>query len=242
MSKTSWRLRLVLAVGIAAVLGPLGATIAAVVDSRPVSVRAKDWVVAHSSSLPSTIEAIQQYPIAYRRAIFSALTPAVRSALWRQQLTHFLQTAMLTVEQRAFVEKFIQLADEKAYSQVSATTGPLTNVCRDIARLFPEEQRSVFGVLGSTTDVNEGLISEAGWIRLTERFRQSYIVQAAGKSVGRQVPWCTCNVGPYNCSCGSCGVPQAGCDTTDWGCGCGWLYQCNGQCIAPSPSEWQGGR
>jgi hypothetical protein len=203
----------------------MAATVAAVVDAGPPSVRANAWVAAHRGNLPETLDALSGYPVAYRKAVFLALPSAKKAELWRAQLQAFSQTPGITAEQRAFIDRNIEALTPTAYNQ-HPKTGPLADLCKKIAALFPVEQRSAFSVLGPPDPV----FTVSGlFVNLSERFRQSYVVRAADRALGRQVGDCSCSA-ESGCSCITCWPPPQGCNTSNWGCGCEWLYQCDGLC------------
>ena len=66
------------------------------------------WVRAHPEALPTTLAGLSGYSRLYRRAIYDAATPAVREAMWREQLEGYLRPGSpLTEPQKAAVRQVI---------------------------------------------------------------------------------------------------------------------------------------
>ncbi len=74
----------------------------------PECVRAAAWVRAHHEQLPTTLAGLSRHSTLYRRAIYDALPPATRQALWRQHLGGYLRPGTtLTEPQQAAVRQVI---------------------------------------------------------------------------------------------------------------------------------------
>jgi hypothetical protein len=64
------------------------------------------WARAHQNALPTTLAVYSRYSKLYRRAIYEALQPAQREALWREQLEGYLRPGTpLTEPQQAAVRR-----------------------------------------------------------------------------------------------------------------------------------------
>lgn len=62
------------------------------------------WVRAHHDRLPTTLAGYARYDKVHRRAIYDALSPATRQAMWREQLEGYLRPgSKLTEPQKAAV-------------------------------------------------------------------------------------------------------------------------------------------
>ncbi|HEV7588635.1 MAG TPA: bacteriocin fulvocin C-related protein [Longimicrobium sp.] len=66
------------------------------------------WVRAHQGALPTTLAGLSRHSKLYRRAIYDALPPATREAMWREQLEGYLRPGQpLTETQKAAVRQVI---------------------------------------------------------------------------------------------------------------------------------------
>lgn len=66
------------------------------------------WVRAHPTELPTTLAGLAKHTKLYRRAIYDALPPATREAMWREQLEGYLRPGSpLTETQKASVRRVI---------------------------------------------------------------------------------------------------------------------------------------
>lgn len=64
------------------------------------------WVRAHHAALPGNLAELSRYSRLYRRAIYDALPPATREAMWREQLGGYLRPGTtLTQPQQAAVRR-----------------------------------------------------------------------------------------------------------------------------------------
>jgi len=72
----------------------------------PACAEAAAWVRAHANALPTTLAGYSRYSRLYRRAIYDALPPATREAMWREQLEGYLRPGTpLTEPQQAAVRR-----------------------------------------------------------------------------------------------------------------------------------------
>jgi len=167
----------------------------------PECVVAARWVRAHRGELPTTLREISRYSILYRRAIYDALPPATRQALWREQMEGFLRPDQpFTPAQRAAIRESMALLPALTTAHPDRATG---DRLRDhLKTLFdPPTYRRVFGTLGPQPAPDR---------------------QAAAKR-----PLCDCE-SDYDCGgYGSCSYVI--CSFTS-GCGPYWGYICTGVC------------
>src|SRR5262245_45277872 len=92
------------------------ALVVPMLDKRKECVRTAAWVAKHANDLPSTLQALAAYPVSYRRAIFGALPPEVRSSLYLEQYRQFAASRpLLTAEQLAILAEAISLAAPAYY-------------------------------------------------------------------------------------------------------------------------------
>jgi hypothetical protein len=207
----------------------------AFVDTRPVAVRAHEWALTKGTSLPSTLDELSEYPVEYRRAAFKQLAPAQQSALVREHLTKFLGSETLTPQQRDLVNRMIQIVSPEAYGtgneQAQKAMG---EICTKVSPSFDRRQQALLSTLGPIGASESALRRMA---RATKTFLSLPHVNAKTTSIPT-LGSCDCNLGSW-CSCvgvGNCGGDEACWDAGGRGCGCGWLYPCNGSCV-PAPGH-----
>jgi hypothetical protein len=162
------------------------------------------WVAANRDRLPLTYEEVAAHPMAYRRAIVQALTPAQRSRLWVEHVRRFRAAHPgLSSEQAAVVNRA-----EKAAATVSVfEQGPGHTALSDL-------HSQAVDALGP--DQAAVLLSRLG---------------APATGTARQLPDCECSslqdlcTGNRNCQ------PTDGiCTKTESGCGSFWVRMCDGLC------------
>ncbi len=191
-------------------------------DHRTLQQRAQRWAAAHSSSAPTTLEALAAYPAEYRQAIFRTLPVTEQSRLWRAQLQRVLDTEPnLNDEQRAFLATTMALATPASFMKDM----PHPEVCEDIARLFTntaQRQKVRAIAVGVTPATTFG----ATWVNVSERVRSAVTVRAGGESCNcRGEGWCECGLIGYACVNGDCEHANT--------CGCIWGDgECNKVCQA----------
>lgn len=106
------------------------------------------WVRAHPDRLPTTLGEFARYDKLHRRAIYDALPPATRQAMWRQHLEGYLRPgSKLTDAQKAAVR------DAMAYLPALTVNNPDRTVARGLrdrlsTRFDRELLREVFFRLG----------------------------------------------------------------------------------------------
>ncbi|MBB5135012.1 phage tail protein X [Thermocatellispora tengchongensis] len=113
------------------------------------------WVEANRHRLPRTYAEFSRFPIAHRRAIYNALGPSARSALWVEQLTRYLDANPgLPAEQRqVLTDAMALLRDERAHRHDAAGL-PLLHEelrrleARGIAAFGRDRARDLFATLG----------------------------------------------------------------------------------------------
>ena len=101
---------------------------------------AYNWVNTHQADLPRTYADFSQFPLNYRRAIYSILDSRERSQLWQEQLEKILQRDNLTDRQRDVVLEAIQLATPELFASVKDLENPDRN--NTLRRLKDFEKRA----------------------------------------------------------------------------------------------------
>lgn len=203
----------------------------ALVDTRPVAVKAHEWAIAKGDSLPSTLEDLSQYPVEYRREAFKRLTPAQQSALVREHLAHFLRTETLTAQQREMVDDMVQIVTPEAYSEGgrSAARQAMKVICKRVHDSFDRRQQALLTTLGPLGP------GESRWLRVaraTKGLLGAPLVHAKA-TTSVSAGSCDCAVETMCSGCalggGNCGGPYPECDSSV-GCGCAWIHPCDGNC------------
>jgi hypothetical protein len=170
------------------------------------------WVAEHAGSLPTEYEALALYPIAYRRAIFHASSPAIRSNLWQQHFARYLVTHPgLSPQQVTFVKEARSKMSPTLFvnEEDMASSQELTALVREMESgaiaLFPEIERyellANLGPVVPSGPSTEGIPCECS----------------------RASDWCWNRGAGYGCY-------VVGCDYLHWGCGTFWAFPCDGLC------------
>jgi hypothetical protein len=203
----------------------------ALVDTRPVSVKAHEWALENAASLPDTLEELLPYPVPYRLAAFQRLPPTSRSGIVQAHLAAFAHTEALTSEQKGLISEMAQLLDPQAYTESGRRTAQekVAPICRQIANLFSPAQRAKLGTLGPSGQAENSMTQ---FLRLTKNFVGSYLVYADVSN--RSLEHCSCAI---ETSCPGCTWTYAycgyedGCTEVGFGCGCGFIWTCDGECV-----------
>ena len=183
--------------------------------------RARAWVEANRTALPQRYEAVTSLPMSYRREIFKASSPRVRSQFFVQQLARYRtdHAAGLTAEQTAVLDRGIALFSNRHMFAPHGLTDrdhlALGALRDDSIRAFGAgEARALFASLTPPAALGHAISADA-----STRFAKD--------------DWddCTCSNASDYCS-GDLQCDQGDfCDHTDGGCGSGWLYDCDGLCL-----------
>lgn len=174
------------------------------------STRANSWVKANSGRLPTSYDEVIAYPMEYRKAIFEASTPSVRSRLWVAHLKSFEgQRASFSVGQREVFDRACEIfARESTFAHNLRSAAELPSSLSGLQQAAmdtfgTERAYAIFGTLGPSP---EGL------------------VQPAAR------PNCNCNYGRnWYCS-GFANCYLLDCNRSSLGCCAGWVCPCDGMC------------
>lgn len=168
---------------------------------------AQAWVDAHRDALPAGYDALAEYPMAYRRAIYAAHPATVRSALWVEHVSRFAaERPGLTAARRAVVDRAAAIAADPALHEPSARPGDaLSDLHDDAVAAFGEaEAYALLGTLGPD-DGSAALAARA--------------------------PDCDCNTRQVWCNGFACRGGMWDCNRSEAGCGDWWAFPCNGMCL-----------
>lgn len=214
-----FRFRLALYLAVALVVVPAEIVfLSDVLDRQPTSSRAKAWVEANASALPSTLDEMSALPLPYRRRAFEAAPPDVKSALWKEHLGRVITNHPdLSTEKRHFLERARDALSAEVYSTPVAPHPKLAAFCEEASRILTDEERAWFGVLGPEQATYSTLQSKR--LAIVEGLRDVFALHA-------QWPDCECSYGSW-CSCWDC--EDYGCGRFI-SCGCAWNYKCDGIC------------
>jgi hypothetical protein len=169
---------------------------------------ARAWVADNLDRLPRTYDAVVDHPMAYRRAIWDASAPAVRSRLWVTQFSRY-QAAHpdVTAAQRAVLADAIKLAsDEAVFADGRAVDARVPALrAAALAAFDRTEGKALFAVLGPDEKRDTALradVCNCAW----------------------EDSWCE------DPPTGGCEYARCRCQFTSSGCGTLWRYACNGFC------------
>jgi hypothetical protein len=127
------------------------------VSAEDDSEKVQAWIAANRTRLPSTYEDVSRFPPQYRKAIFVAQTPEVKSSLFRTQIERYRQQhPSLSAEQRAVLARATEMVTPELFTTRSGPPERLREVdaqLRDlmkqaIAAFGFDEARSIFVDLG----------------------------------------------------------------------------------------------
>jgi hypothetical protein len=176
-------------------------------------VQPESWVQTHGSRLPSNLTEFQDVPVLYQKATFSALSPEVKASLWQARLLQLSGNPKLNEMQRVSLNQLANDLKPAAYVEGSAESVRFKNVCAAFES-FPSELRVALGGLGDASMASRTLT--------TIRFTAARLAGIFHLDAGFY-PACQCALESL-CS-GDCYGSL--CRPTS-GCGCLWLYECDG--------------
>lgn len=194
--------------GVAAALLLNGKVPAFAAESRELAT-GRSWARANQTPRAGQYDELARISAAHRPAVFAALSPSVRSSLWVEQVKRYRRAhSRMPVEQARVLDEFEAIvADEATYTREDAAVQARMRAIeeRGIAAFGRSEACGLMSALGS--------LGAAG-TRAT----------ATTTAESAPVATCQCNVGSacspgcnFSCAC-----------TTSGGCGCGWIWTCNG--------------
>jgi hypothetical protein len=172
------------------------------------SEKANKWVRAHADRLPASYNELITYSVAYRKAIFRASAPAVRSNLWVEHVNHY-QAAQPA------------LSDGKKLLLRRAATMAATTSIFEPGTARREAEAQLSGLRAAVT-------SEFG---PDEAYRILAMLGPGARPTARRTMSEDCQCATADSYCGdntTCqNLGQCG-DVS--GCGSFWAYECDGLC------------
>jgi hypothetical protein len=148
-----------------------------------------------------TLDALATFDQPHQRAIFNAIAPEARAALWREHFERFGRQANLSLQQQELIRAARELVTADFYRGEPAATIALRQLWSRAEPLFTTsgEKRAWFALAGTSGGT-------------------------------RAEGYCECNPSdPIDCSSGSNCV-TGGCTFTSAGCGMAWGKPCTGLC------------
>jgi hypothetical protein len=171
--------------------------------------------------------AIATYPVAYRRAIMTALPAAARAAVWQNHIAAYLASnpGLDSATQNALQSAIVLLtpdllsraATDAERAEIHAIAGEVTaSLGKDTALNLLYNLGPADGTFASAEPISD---------KLANLLRRTFVVHADGGGD------CDCNTG-WGCDSGTSCYGSTGCSgSTGWPA-CGWLWEdpCNGSC------------
>jgi hypothetical protein len=177
------------------------------------------WAQSYRGTSP-TLEQLARYDRAHRVAIFNAVTPEVRAALWQEQLRRFDQRPDLSMSQHNLIAEARNLVTPALYTHDPAATTAFETLTPRIKQAFTvKEHKQMWTTVGFT-----GLVAaQPQTATLLDKLTGPFVVHA-------QTDFCECNTssGAFECWSGVC--ISNGCNWQN-GCGIGGGSTCNGMCM-----------
>ncbi|WDZ86325.1 bacteriocin fulvocin C-related protein [Micromonospora cathayae] len=202
-------LRLSAGAGIAAALLVAGKVPAFAAQESRVLAAGRNWAQLNQSPRVGQYDELARFPVAYRPAIFAALSPSVRSSLWVEQVKRYRSAHReLTAEQARVLDGFEAIvANVDTYTYESSAVQ---------ARVKAIEAAGI-AAFGQSEACR--LMSTLGPVDTAETFGSSGNSAEPAPAVA-----CNCNRGSGcqpSCSC-------VGCSSSWPGCGCAGIWTCDG--------------
>jgi len=222
---------------------------------------AEAWAAANAAVLPKSFEDYSALSEPQRKAAYRKLAWPERQALWRSHLESFVLapdeltsaqlrarkglSSQLDAERVAFVRGWLDGVVPTAYvpnltaEQRESIVAPFCEAAK--TRLSRDQRVRILGIVGPADTAWASLLRSEATIRANRAARASFLdiepLEGALRGVLAKAglvatTYCTCTIGS-SCSCGvGSGTYCANnACVKQWGCGCGWVFDCTGfQC------------
>jgi hypothetical protein len=176
------------------------------------------WAQPYQGKTP-TLDDMARFDRPHRKAIFNAIAPDARAALWQEQLQRLDRRTDLSATQHALIAEGRALITPALYEHEQASMDAHKQFwTRANAAFLSQADRSAWLDLGSVVTVAPSPVQTSMWDTLATPFRAH-----------ANTADCNCNktTVAFDCGGGTCAV--GGCAT--WvGCGANWAVTCNGTC------------
>jgi hypothetical protein len=183
-----------------------------------------EWAQAYKGTSPS-LDTFVPFDRPHRIAIFNAVTPDVRSALWREQLRRIARRSDLSDQQRDLINEAIGLATPAAYAHDSVARQAVVTHWTRAQQAFAsgELRRLLFDLGGPTPSPSVRAAAPSPWDRMSAPFRAD--AQGAGP--------CYCSIMWQDCFW----CVDGNCRWAFDGCGPYGLFECDGVCQYWQPPD-----
>jgi hypothetical protein len=191
------------------------------------TIAAQQWSANLSQSdLMVAASRVEAYPFAYRRAIMSALSPDVRSLIWRNHIQGYLDMhPELDANAVELIQHAAALATPEAMSGDRSNAAEVTAVATQIKVTLGSEVADYLLYRLGAKDIRVGSAALPIRERLANFARQQFLVLAgmAGD--------CDCS-SDFGCDATSHCEGGTGCTVDDTWPMCGWFWdqECDGSC------------
>jgi hypothetical protein len=216
----------------------------ALVDTRPVSVKAAEWAEAalNRGDLPTRLNDYLKLPMEYRKAVFNVMTPVQKHDLWRSHLETLLIESQLTVEQTRLLTEYITAMSPDLYGASGSEAervaeDRLKPLCQVASSVFPDALRKQLKqIRRETAPAAESFVM--AWFRRVEIAIGPVLANAGSNYVAD----CDCTPSLCGSDCEEKSLPPVCADETGCtkpavnDCGCFQAYECVDKCV-PIPSS-----
>ncbi|RKG96092.1 bacteriocin fulvocin C-related protein [Corallococcus carmarthensis] len=161
----------------------------------------QDWVDANAGHLPTDLDGVSRHPVAYRKAIFAALSADQKVSLWREHIRQYVAAhPKLSTQQAAVLESVFARLTSELFSQAGHAQ----------LDLMEKQVKDAFGAEEAVA-----IVATLGPVEAPEAVPPAL------------APLCQCSrASPY---CGSLACRAYKC-TTQSGCGTFYQFRCDGLC------------
>jgi hypothetical protein len=220
MVSVSHRSTVALAIGIGALIASQALLVSVPTSAASGSscTELRRWAQASYRGTAPTLESLARYDRAHRVAIFNAVSPEVRSALWQEQLRRFDQRPDLTPTQHALIAEALTVATPGQYTHDPAAMKAYDALLPRVKEAFTSREHMLFLTNVGFTENDLRPRSQT----LLEKLTSPFVANAAGAV-------CECFTGNGQNECGSGRCVAGGCVTV-FGCGIIGANTCNGMC------------
>lgn len=176
------------------------------------------WAQPYQGKTPA-LDEMARFDRPHRKAIFNAIAPAVRAALWQEQLQRFDRQPALSPAQHALIAEGRALITPALYEHEQASLDAHAQFWTRANEAFDTPAlKAAWLDLGSVVAGAPAPLQTSAWDTLTAPFR------AHANTVD-----CNCNATYPASDCVSAICTKGGCSTWS-GCGPNWSAPCNGTC------------
>lgn len=191
------------------------------------SIAAQQWTAnLPQDDLVLAVSRVQAYPFVYRRAIMRALSPDLRSWIWRNHILAYLQMhPELDANAVELIQQAAALATPEAMSGNRSTRSEIDAVAAQIQAMLGRDVADYLLYRLGPKDTLVGSAALPVRERLANFARQQFLVLAGGNGD------CDCSTS-FGCDSSSRCDGGSGCTVDDTWPMCGWLWdqECDGSC------------